>query len=76
MTYSINVAEANSIAAKVVAQSPHAPVDYLIEAALKGHFGQGIMDVLECSDDYTEELEDALNARGAVEYHVKELLTR
>lgn len=76
MTYSITSIQAQSIAQKVVAQSPHAPVDYLVEASLKGYFGQEIMDILECCDDYSEELEDALNARGAVEYHVKELLTR
>lgn len=76
MTYSISAKEANEIATQIIAQTPYAPVDYLVEASLKGFFGPNIISVLECADDYSEELEDALNAQGAIEYHVKELLNK
>ena len=72
MDYSITTAKARAIATLVIKQTPHADVDYLINAALLGAFGGSIIDVLE-GTDYSEELEDALNAKGAIEYHIKEL---
>lgn len=74
--YSITQEEARDIAKIVVEQSPYAPIDYLIQSALKGLYGKEIIEILECSDEYSEEYEDAVNVSYAIEYYVRELLEK
>ena len=71
--FPVTATEAREAAALFVKQTPYADVDYLIDAAVRSFsWGEDVINALECADDdYT--WEEANNARGAIEYHIKEL---
>ena len=70
--YTLTSKQAAEAAALIINQSPYADIDYLVRAALRSVFGCQVIIDLD-SEEYSEGVEDAFNAYGAIEYHIKEL---